>query len=1142
MSMDPTISFHSGDLEHELPRLQQQYQNPFDSYSSTGDLSQQQEQLELHEQQHQLQQKIHPSRRSSKSPIRQRVVKPPLRSNESKLHSLLSCATSPNDPKWMEALQILTTSSNPKQIAKMKIPHAHNWTALHIAALSNPPLYLIYALLLVYPEAVKEVDSGGRLPIHLAAGSEASVGVLSILVRFYDESVIMEDERGLIPLHVALLRDAGEEMSTGVIRVLLGQSLNSVRRTNGITRKVKDGCMRRGEHLNFKLSDVKEGIFGDNPNAIHMKEKRKRELRMKSMDAKMGNFSRGFAYDTTEVEPSDGLPFKHEYLVTLWDDESVMDVDIFGDTEMKETQNFSAEVHQLLRKLSKSSKKANLSNEKQENESLVERTVSPASIPTPNSRLPIHMAIKRNFQIAESIQLSLPQQNDILRILIHANPSSLMYRDHLGKTPIFTYLEMIDECTMQQVDLEMVELLLGMRIPGFRVAPQWLEDADIVKSQQQKTNDWYNSNTPCFTVYNPAMVPSIKTLPLHVAALKALPTPIIYAIYYCYTGAKYVQDESSRTPLHCVLNMQSSSSSDLDLDVLCLLIDEKIVRLRDMQNTHVFDLMIENGKIGRIPSSSKNTARALGLDTSDNIQRKVQLQKLFHHGIADFIASTDSYQTYHEIVQKVRHLPPWLRHIVFQTPIVQGILLSRAATPTSFAFIMLNGIVLIMLIIFCVGFIDHTVDQTVRVPQGIVTMLTFSLIYLTLNSLSSCVMAFRLNLGWDYCVISIRSWITFIALVLISWMLRERINFDDSMYRLNVIHTITTIAFLWAMVIGYFSRWCYGVNVFFIRMSKVSDMKQYSFTTCRQHTVTLSQTQFHVQLVQNLMSTLFIFALVVVTYLQMTYLSYRIPMEVEDKCVVVDNDGKEICSVWGSIQSFSFLFLGTEVNYLTNDDSPSVALLSVIFYIVLLFVAVYSVSIAIISIQQIKLKELLVSYYWVPMYVHILLVQDLCNIFSRQKSSQRRQYEHKQNCSSIGNLSLCSGFEQRLGSVWDYVLSSFECVQNKNSKWRSYQQSLTIPRIMKSALFVRLIGIIIIPLWMMVGLLSLGILWPPQCRRWLLTCSNHDKEVIEKEKDHYVSTSKSSNAADSLIKMKCMVFDRFDDMQSELDYIKRELS
>ena len=288
----------------------------------------------------------------------------------------------------------------------------------------------------------------------------------------------------------------------------------------------------------------------------------------------------------------------------------------------------------------------------------------------------------------------------------------------------------------------------------------------------------------------------------------------------------------------------------------------------------------------------------------------------------------------------------------------------------------------------------------------------------------------------------------------------------------------------------------------------------------------------------NLISTLVILILVCIAYLQMTYLSFRVPMGYDDKCITVDHDGSEVCSIWGSAQAFSFLFNPLEINVLNGDGSPGVGFLSFIFYVALLFGTIYSVAITIISIQQIKLKDFLVSNYWVPLFIHISLVQDFSSTFSCER--QDRQYEQKQFCSSIGNTGCYSGFEQRMGSTWDFIISSFECTQNRNSKWWSYQRSFEYPTLIGNVQFVRLIGVLLIPLWMVIGLLSLGMLWPPQFRRWILTWSND--EVISEEKEKSAHLSKKRNTDDELIRMKCMMFDRFDDIHAEIDYIKRGLS
>ena len=789
-------------------------QNPFDSMSTTS--------FQRH------QHSNNRSRLSSKSPERQRIIKPaPSAMNkESQLHSLLSCATNPSDKKWMEALQLLANSPNPTQLAQMKITHAHNWTALHIAALSNPPLYLIYGLLLAYPGAVKEMDDGGRLPIHLASGSEASVSILSILVRFYDYSVVVEDGRGLTPLHLALLRDGEEDMSTDVIRVLLGQNENLKRKAD-FGRKVKDGCMRRGDHLNLKLSEVKTGMFGENPNTIFMKERQKRETRMKNLTSpNKTSYSRGFARDILEVDSADGIPYKHEYLASLWEEEGVMNVDIFGDAELIEAQNFGLEAQQCLKKLVKWKKSQEEKNEdKSQSNRDSERRISPSSIPAPNMRLPIHMAIKRNYKVAKTFRLSTKKQNDILRILIHDNPSSLMQQDIHGKSPIMTCLELACNDPDYQVDLEMVELLLGIGTSGFRIAPDWLEDIDFVGSQQKLINERNGSHFNDYTTYNPAMVPHGQTLPLHVVVSQSLSPPIVQTIYFCYPGAKYIQDERKCTPLHCALQ-HSSNDDNLDMSMFCLLVDEKVATMRDISNNSVLDLLIESCKKGGVPSYSiADTLSKRTFDDFPSKDIKSQLQVLFQYSFLEVITSSEISSKIDKNLEGLRYLPSWMRDIAFGIPAVQKKLISKVSFPMSTALIMVNAIILFMLVIFFMDSLEIMLNQGQSIPQAYVSIVILSFIYLALNGVCHSFMAFHQQIGWSSCILNFWSWITLFGLIVPFVTFLHFVNYkadSDGIINKNIFLLSTiSVGLLWAMVIGFISRWCYGVSLFCLSIIKV---------------------------------------------------------------------------------------------------------------------------------------------------------------------------------------------------------------------------------------------------------------------------------------------------------------------------------
>jgi hypothetical protein len=793
------------------------------------------------------------SRISSKSPERQRIPRPSSKSvsqspNQAspntnsntphQLHSLLSCATTHSDPQWKQALQLLATSSNPKLLAQSKLSQhkEHNWTALHIAALSNPPLYIIYALLIVYPQAVREIDGGGRLPLHLASGSEASSSVLSILVRFYNQSVIMEDGRGLIPLHLALLRDDDEEMSSDMIRVLLGQEgciRNKKSATSHQQQHHKDGCMRRGEHLNLKLNDVTTGMFGDNPNAIYMKERKKREMRMKQMMKMMNGtsspkYSRGFAADMKDVDPVDELPYNHEYLTTLWEDDDVMDVDIFGYAEMEEAHTFDFEVQQCLKKLSKwkkSHKKEESDNDDDENNALhSELFVSPACIPTPNMRLPIHMVVRRNYKVDQAFRLPNHLQNDIVRTLIHVNPSSLFFKDYHGNSPIMTYLEVSSTDPNNHIDEDMIELLLGIRTAGFRVAPSWLEDIDIVESHRKLANAWSDSYADESAMYNPAMVACGQTLPLHVAISQLMSSSIIYTIYSCYPGAKYVQDDRNCTPLHCAL-MHSSSEEKLDMNILSLLIDERVVVLRDTLHKSALDLLIDNSKNDRVPIDPSNLSWANQRGHEHQSQNiKTKFQSFFHHSFLKKNSSSMYISEMEQRLEDLKYLPPWLRDYAFGTPAVQQLLINKVSSPLSTAIIFLHGLALVLLILFFASTVDSVLNRPENISHANGIFMIISLGYLILNGVYYVLMNFRLQIGWRGCILNIWSWVTLFGLsfTFVSSILLNRFDTSsgDSIEDIMVLST-ASIGLLWAMVIGFVSRWCYGVSIFCLSTLKV---------------------------------------------------------------------------------------------------------------------------------------------------------------------------------------------------------------------------------------------------------------------------------------------------------------------------------
>ena len=784
------------------------------------------------------------SRRKSRSPspIYQRPSRDTIRdSGKSEFHNLISCASSPDDELFIDALEMLATSSNPRQLVKVKLLDAHNWTALHIAALSNPPLFLIYAILLVFPEAAKQEDTAGRLPLHLAAGSESNITLLNTLVRFHNEGICTKDHRGLVPLHLTLLRDGDEEISVDVLRILLGQNIGAgdaeIMIGKKSDRRVRDGDMRNGKHLNLQLNEIHGGVLGISRNAIMTKERKQREVLMRLRNkGPKEKLSRGFARDIDDIDSQDGNPHTHEHLSSLWLSERNAIRDPFEKMERREANMFSPEVQHCLRKLANWKKKYN----REQTQEVVEEPepvpiVNPATIPAPPyMRLPVHMAVRRNHKKTKSSNeehrknspLALPpNQNELLRILIHAFPLSLMIRDTQDQTPLMTCLNLVHYPAIHPVDLDMIELLLGIRTSGFRAAPNWLEDADFFQRHQHSiaygSSNQFNGSL-CITS-NAAMIPSEQTLPLHIAARESLPLSIIHAIYTCYPGAKYAQDERNCTPLHCAL--QNVTGRDkLEIEMIRVLTDEKVLRIKNSLHQTIYDLLVYNAEIRKLPRFWK--CHSSGASGSSFLP-------IFEHAVKDQVLNPSGGIDKEKFFSQLSSLPSWLRREACATPAVQILLIEEMTNPINFALISFYGIIFLAHLIAFNSLID-----TITVPEAdnvqVVTsyfekiFIVITNIYLSIHGMFHTLAAIRFNTGIFDTASNLWSWVTFVALfsslfVVFRIGIQERtsgaVDLSDRLLR-----TMSTIAvgFLWASLLGYFARWWYGVSRFCSSFAKVS--------------------------------------------------------------------------------------------------------------------------------------------------------------------------------------------------------------------------------------------------------------------------------------------------------------------------------
>jgi len=262
----------------------------------------------------------------------------------------------------------------------------------------------------------------------------------------------------------------------------------------------------------------------------------------------------------------------------------------------------------------------------------------------------------------------------------------------------------------------------------------------------------------------------------------------------------------------------------------------------------------------------------------------------------------------------------------------------------------------------------------------------------------------------------------------------------------------------------------------------------------------------------------------------MIYVVQRNSLGYDGQCVSLDDQGaSEVCSIWDAISIPYYLATGGTFSDSGSDRSNGLAIPFILMIILIFILVVHSVASTIVNMKKFTSTESIVDFYWLPMLTHILLVRDLCDFFACNKN--------KTNTSEERDI-----FGQRkLGIAWDNACASFASAQIKNTKDWSLQQDYSHNSLLTNTFFVRFVGIFLIPVWLILGLLTFGILWPPQCRRWLFTWSFGDAGLTTDFDEQVKSNTPMSLLREDVSRMKGMIYERFHDMQQDIQDVKNAI-
>ncbi|KAL3917931.1 MAG: hypothetical protein SGILL_004481, partial [Bacillariaceae sp.] len=515
------------------------------------------------------------------------------------LHDLCDEARTTDDLAWRNALALLCSQP---QIASQQEPEC-DMTPLHVACLAHepPPLWMTRGLLYTCPSACRQTDNGGRFPLHLLVATSADVETMRLLVEEYPPSVAQKDDRGFTPLQL-LLKNDQIQLTLEHLRLLLGQV--SYGTTSGSSRSKRSKILfRKGDHLKSSIEELVE----------------------------------------LDLEREEG----HESTFREYPDDVRRALTKIS--QWKRRQDNKQAAHTTKREREAHVKYLRAKDKDFEN---------PASIPTPTGQLlPLHLMVRRRIKTEphqDVYGVKEATQEDLLRVLIAAYSQGLVCTDAHGKTPIMTAMLQTDFLP----DAEVIELLLGLRTPGF--------------------NSWNRER--------PALIPSGDSgqLPLHVAAEELLADySLLSSICEAYPDARMVQDFRGRTPLH--LALQNYRSIPVDEATLSLLYVDSVAKVKDNDGNTPFDLMVENPKCVRQSPRLSNGVKynsQVFQDFLDASMRRPRNRR-----------EADSF------LRQFRGLPPWLRRQACAAESVQDTLLEEIASPFNTFRILGSGFVLVVLLV-----------------------------------------------------------------------------------------------------------------------------------------------------------------------------------------------------------------------------------------------------------------------------------------------------------------------------------------------------------------------------------------------------------------------------------------------------------
>lgn len=1027
------------------------------------------------------------------------------------LHDLCGEASSEDDIAWRNALYLLSINPN---LAKQTLPE-YSLTVLHICCLSECPEFMIRSLLYVYPQAVTKKDVGGRLPLHFLCASAGcnNESIMDLLVAEYPSSVQVRDVHGLTPLHI-LLRNTSTVITPRKIQILLGHTtvINSNHHHHRSTPNHKRRVLqRRRQHWNLNGREVEEWRQSTLQNPVvnlHRNEQNVADALFPNHHV-VDNGDRHKHEDHFHAYPTDIQVSLRK--LAQWKQNREKEKD-------NDEEESGVEVQLVI-------------DEDEDDENLHQRLSSrnPAAIPLQNHCYPIHMLVQRaiidqsiiresggssrndrvnddeeeteeieqnrngkydNTSEKREIRGSFDQEVPSYSTSMTSSPSSQQQPSALHIPSVLRILASAYPEALVERDAMGLTPLLMVLIGTDHSFPDFVHIVEILLGQCTAGYE----PLPCWAAgmpiangmelhdKNPAMVSVIETrqLPLHIVAEEmAFDYSIVRTVYESYPGAIHITDALGRTPMHLALS--SYRRIPADIRVLDILFSERVAQVSDDFGNLPIDLLLARYSKTSISMPYERHQRSMGTSPDIDDKSSTIYQRLFSASVMGF-AKPDRRDKMSGMLRRLRDLPPWLRSEACCLPCIRDLLTEEIASPWKCAWILLDGILLVTLITVFRLQMKEFVDQLLT-GEMLATWYTHAVyataIFRFITQAMFAALATNLGEFQHLCLWNVWYWIDIWAMFL-SIVTSVVLYGPTKEERLLVLGTAST-CLLWLSLIGYLSNWWHGMAVFTGGFSRIA---------------------YHI------VCPLIVAGALIVCFAQCFHTLLQLECSEAFGISVV-------CSVRDAYRIVYMLIRGeplldhTGLSTLSTEAVFLVSSFLVIFAIFLLalFVTVF------IAATRLDFDVIAIHSYWEPKLAFVLTSGDFGSPESNGKFKQHGDLAGKHAC------------------IWDTMMFTiFGGEPIKGENWYAMPT--------KSKILAWLISVVTVPVWLTLGLISMGVLWPPQVRIWIFRPHvAYDIRRMSSVKND-TATSKMSEVQNEILLMKQMTYERTNQVEYELRELK----